>query len=544
MGELLNAYRNMCRERGWIPRKLIERGLSVLEDALNKYQEIVLFFHLPTGYGKSTVTEALVRASLNSYPFFSRIIHVLPMRSIVDDLASRLSKSLPEGIVAAQHMGIAGSPFFAKKCVITTLDTFILNFSKIPASELYKAFAKNIAHFDFARGAIYSSIVVFDEFHLFSGLGTLREEFKSLQSAVGSIVSLASAGVPILILTATLPEPMEEYIKEELKAAGVEFKTISYSEEDLDESVRESLKRRKISFTISSEDAVNIAVKKAREKSVLIILNKVAEAVAIYSELKRRINGVVLIHGKLPERYKKTAINRLLKEKPRIVVSTQVVEAGVDISYDVLISAPCPADRLVQRSGRVARRDSDIYGEVVVSLKLSRGPYDEEVTRRTIEVFSEKFSDKTISKLDFELTSRKLIKQVYSGIVIDGRDMYRVITMLDENVLLDTRDARRAIDVFCGFTDSFGLVAAYPEFRIEKDLAVGLSEREAKYFLRKNRTVVTVDGTLKKLNDVKLRYLISGGCLAVKMIIDNIEGIVVDSSIYREWCGDYIDEIS
>ncbi|RLE58384.1 MAG: CRISPR-associated helicase Cas3' [Thermoprotei archaeon] len=333
-------------------------------------------------------------------------------------------------------------------------------------------------------------------------------------------------------------------MKEELKAAGVEFKTISYSEEDLDESVRESLKRRKISFTISSEDAVNIAVKKAREKSVLIILNKVAEAVAIYSELKRRIDSVVLIHGKLPERYKKTAINRLLKEKPRIVVSTQVVEAGVDISYDVLISAPCPADRLVQRSGRVARRDSDIYGEVVVSLKLSRGPYDEEVTRRTIEVFSEKFSDKTISKLDFELTSRKLIKQVYSGIVIDGRDMYRVITMLDENVLLDTRDARRAIDVFCGFTDSFGLVAAYPEFRIEKDLAVGLSEREAKYFLRKNRTVVTVDGTLKKLNDVKLRYLISGGCLAVKMIIDNIEGIVVDSSIYREWCGDYIDEIS
>ncbi|RLE59460.1 MAG: CRISPR-associated helicase Cas3' [Thermoprotei archaeon] len=543
MGELLNAYRDMCRKRGWIPRKLIERGLSMLEDALDRCEEIVLFLHLPTGYGKSTVTEALVRASLNSYPFFSRVIHILPMRSIVDDLASRLSKSLPEGVVAAQHMGIAGSPFFAKKCVITTLDTFILNFSKIPASELRKALTRNIAHFDFARGAIYSSIVVFDEFHLFSGLGTLREEFKSLQSAVGSIVSLASTGVPVLILTATLPEPMEEYIKEELKAAGVEFKTISYSEEELDESVRESLKRRKISFTVSGEDAVKIVVEKAREKSVLIILNKVAEAVAIYNELKKRTDSVVLIHGKLPERYKKVAINRLLEEKPRIVVSTQVVEAGVDISYDVLISAPCPADRLVQRSGRVARRDSDIHGEVVVSLKLSRGPYDKEVTERTIKVFSEKFNGRTVPKLDFELTSRELIKQVYRGFTIDGRDMYRVITMLDENVLLDTYDVKYAINVFCGFTDSFGLVSAYPEFRVENDLTIGISEREAKHFLRKNRTVVTVDGTLRKLSDTELHHLTSGGCLAVKMILNNIEGIIVDSITYREWCGDYLEEL-
>ena len=40
----------------------------------------------------------------------------------------------------------------------------------------------------------------------------------------------------------------------------------------------------------------------------------------------------------------------------RIVISTQVLEAGVDLDADVLVSEICPWPSLVQRLGRLNRR--------------------------------------------------------------------------------------------------------------------------------------------------------------------------------------------
>ncbi|RLE85739.1 MAG: CRISPR-associated helicase Cas3' [Thermoprotei archaeon] len=522
--ELKEIYVDICNQKGWKLRSLLVRALEVIEDFFSREEPFILMLSLPTGYGKTTLTETLFKYAIKNGYFFSKVIHVLPMRSIVDDLARKLKAEFGEDQVAAQHMGLHESPFLAKPCVVTTLDTFILNFVKIPTVELRKAIARGISHHDFARGMIYSSLVVFDEFHLFSGLGSLREEMKSLEAAVASIVCLSTAGVPVVVATATLPTPMRNYLMEKAEEV-VEVEEIRFGERLEDESFSRERKAKTISLRI--EDKCLEEVLQApnnTDKRILIILNTVSEAVNIYRKIKN--HNVVLLHGKLPERRRKEVIKRILKDNPRIIVATQVVEAGVDISYDILITAPCPVDRLIQRAGRVARHKGDNEGEVIIVLKASKGPYDAEIVDMTVQKVK-LLDNQSLNKLEFDKKMEEFLNQIYSKVYLEPtNEIYEVIMKLDEYVFLAAKDAIKAIEAFCGFTDSFGIVSAFPESKPLIEYAIGLSEREAKNALWKYRKVLT-RGEIQILDEKNVRKLLRGGCLSLKLLRGGFEGIVI-----------------
>jgi len=497
----------------------------MVENLLTREEPFVLILSLPTGYGKTTLTETLLEYALTDGYYFSRVIHVLPMRSIVDDLAKKLKDKFGEDLVAAQHMGLRESPFFAKQGVVTTLDTFILNFVKIPTLEIRKVATRGISHYDFVRGMIYSSLIVFDEFHLFSGLGSLREEMKSLEAAVASIVCLSMTGVPIIIATATLPEPMKSYLVEKASEV-VEVKEIKFGDGMGDEYFLKERKAKNMSLRIENKNLAELLNSYiTADKRILIILNTVDEAVEIYGKIKNDYD-VVLLHRKLPEKNRSEIVKRILKDNPKVIVATQVVEAGVDISYDVLITAPCPIDRLIQRAGRIARHKDDRKGEIIVALGASKGPYNEEIVDATISKI-EVLDNKRLNKLEFDRVMEKFLNGVYSGIEVEPRDkIYEVVKKLDEYIFLQAKDAIRAIKTFCGFTDSFGIITAFPESRISAEYAVGLSEREAKKALRKFKKVAVNDDVVI-LSEEDIRRLLQTGCLSVRFLEKGFDGIVI-----------------
>jgi CRISPR-associated endonuclease/helicase Cas3 len=88
-------------------------------------------------------------------------------------------------------------------------------------------------------------------------------------------------------------------------------------------------------------------------------VNTVDRAVGIYRRLKVKAQDteVFLIHSRFRplEREHWSAFLNRKDSKPRIVVSTQVVEAGVDLSAKVLFTELAPWASLVQRFGRCAR---------------------------------------------------------------------------------------------------------------------------------------------------------------------------------------------
>lgn len=94
----------------------------------------------------------------------------------------------------------------------------------------------------------------------------------------------------------------------------------------------------------------------------LVVCNTVDRAIATHAALKSagRADGLELVHSRFRPNERKAwsqFLNRsaCTSEADRIIVATQVVEAGVDISAGCLITELAPWPSLVQRFGRCAR---------------------------------------------------------------------------------------------------------------------------------------------------------------------------------------------
>ncbi len=94
-------------------------------------------------------------------------------------------------------------------------------------------------------------------------------------------------------------------------------------------------------------------------KRVLVIVNTVRRAQEVFGMLKDKVSAGLLHSGFiLKERRKREEMIQAPTGKPVVWVTTQVVEASLDIDYDVLFTELATLDALVQRMGRIYRAPS------------------------------------------------------------------------------------------------------------------------------------------------------------------------------------------
>lgn len=118
----------------------------------------------------------------------------------------------------------------------------------------------------------------------------------------------------------------------------------------------------------------------------LVVLNTVDRAVGVVDAIENSARAssveVVLLHSRFRPPDRDAALRRALAEKFNgIVVSTQVIEAGVDVSGPLLFTELAPGPSLVQRAGRCNR-----FGEYPAAVVTwfdhvnadTAGPYDAE----------------------------------------------------------------------------------------------------------------------------------------------------------------------
>jgi CRISPR-associated endonuclease/helicase Cas3 len=93
------------------------------------------------------------------------------------------------------------------------------------------------------------------------------------------------------------------------------------------------------------------------DELTLVVLNRVARAQAVYEQLRKLKpeSRLALIHSRFRRGDRRAHEEVLFGEGDRIVVATQAVEAGVDVSARVLITELAPWPSLVQRFGRCNR---------------------------------------------------------------------------------------------------------------------------------------------------------------------------------------------
>jgi CRISPR-associated endonuclease/helicase Cas3 len=330
-----------------------------------------LIIELPTGYGKSTAGIRLYELIKKLGPE-DRIIHVLPLRAIVEDLANRFNGRI-DGTVAYQAgiriLNIRKEPFFDADYTITTMDSFAHNFFKFPITELYNE--KKHYYIPFTR--IYVSSVIFDEAHLFASEEKVGTVFLT------SIELLEKMGNPLIIMSATIPQN----IKQELVKAVNDLvivrlgkkaeNNVSRGREIVVEDDDFVGKVTRIKYTLEFiEYRLDSIVKKAADllqdvglKRVLIILDNINVAMQVYRMLRERGFNIGVIHSMRTRRERLEIIDNLRKYE--VLVGTSAIEAGVDVSFDTLITTPTDALALIQRTGRVCRDiNKECEGKVIL----------------------------------------------------------------------------------------------------------------------------------------------------------------------------------
>lgn len=116
------------------------------------------------------------------------------------------------------------------------------------------------------------------------------------------------------------------------------------------------------------------------KKSFLIVANTINQSLQIYNGIKSALKNkeVIYLSANLIPKDRKSIIkkieNLLEREEKPVVVSTQVIEAGIDLDFDCVIRDIAPVDSIIQCAGRCNRHNQKSQGDVlVVNIKDDNG---------------------------------------------------------------------------------------------------------------------------------------------------------------------------
>lgn len=205
---------------------------------------------------------------------------------------------------------------------------------------VYKALGTEI----FPATLKYSKIVL-DEIQAYSP--------QVIAAIIYGLKQITAMGGKFAIITATFPPVLEHFMKQHglLKGENYKFRDFSESSDWL---------RHKVDIRDGEMDIDEI-VEQGLEKKVLIICNTVSKAQQIYKELEERTEEVYLLHSRYIRRDRNQLEKMIMqfsedKDATGIWVTTQIVEASLDIDFDILYTEMCTADSLLQRMGRCNRK--------------------------------------------------------------------------------------------------------------------------------------------------------------------------------------------
>lgn len=202
--------------------------------------------------------------------------------------------------------------------------------------------------------------VILDEIHCYTKVT------RSIVLKIVEMLKLLSCRVHIG--TATMPTVLTDRIRTLLGADTVY--EVSLTDEQLDQ-----FDRHRIHKLTAYQDAESIIEKAVdNNQKVLIVANRVETAQQRFKKLQDAYPNVpmLLLHSRF-KRGERGKLERQLTGKRTdeagefirefntgpgacIVVSTQVVEVSLDISFDLMITDTAPLDALIQRFGRVNRK--------------------------------------------------------------------------------------------------------------------------------------------------------------------------------------------
>lgn len=317
--------------------------------------------------------------------------------------------------------------------------------------------------------------VILDEIHTYTS---------EVQAIVLKIIEiLKSVGCRIHVGTATMPKVLYNKILDLLGGKDNVY------EVSLPNDVLSTFNRHVIHKVADFESCYELIRQAVNDnKKILIVCNQVQRAQTLYNEIGEVYNDVerMLIHSRF-KRKDRSGLETSLKSdfnistNACIVVSTQVVEVSLDISFDVMITECAPIDALIQRFGRINRKRTDEtigkYKDIYV-IKPSENkndalPYDIDVLQKSFDVLpnDELLEEASLqAKIDTVYPDTKFMNIDYSGaIFVDGKWMITELCHNAKSALLDVLDINSAVCITEEDKDDY---LSQPSTRMELEIPV------------------------------------------------------------------------
>lgn len=315
----------------------------------------------PTGAGK---TEAALLWALSNRKGYERMFYVLPYQVSINAMADRIAKAFPDeegnvrisntNNVAILHSNVDLAYLKdalddelplnqAAAVAVVKKDAARKIYAPIKITTVYQLldifFGKKF--FEVGLLELTNSLIIFDEIHAYDGhtFGLILVLLKYLQKL----------NARVFIMTATLPSALTNLLAE---ASGIkkdqQLQLVESS------SLLKEVRRKIIPCSRLIEDAVG-QIRKAVEsgQKTVVVCNTVSKAIQMWQQFSDL--RPLLVHSRFTLGDRASRETKENIQKYNLVISTQVIEVSLDVSFDSMFTELAPADSLLQRFGRVNR---------------------------------------------------------------------------------------------------------------------------------------------------------------------------------------------
>lgn len=330
---------------------------------LNNFDENYKLFTLtaPTGYGK-TLTALNFALKFNK----PRIIYALPFTSIIDqtyDIIAKIYKNSDISVSKAHHKTTIDEKNLTKEDRYSKIKFLMESFSgEINITTLYQLiFAlfgnKNKDNVKFNQ--LKNSVVIIDEAQAIPY--NFRKDFILLCEIISQRL-----GTIFIFMSATMP-----VIKSE------NFKEIS----NLDYFSKQDRYVIKWLDTDGEDELLEKICETASDKNTLVVVNTIKKAQELFTKLRDKFSCFCL-NGYMYDDHKCATIEavKCAIDKSKVdplaskilLISTQSIEAGVDLDFDIGFREVSPISSIIQTAGRVNRHFGATRGELYVFPEISK----------------------------------------------------------------------------------------------------------------------------------------------------------------------------
>ncbi|MBC2346405.1 CRISPR-associated helicase Cas3' [Listeria welshimeri] len=396
-----------------------EADWNALQKYMLQHQNENIVVIAETGMGK---TEAGLLWLGNNKGFFT-----LPLRTAINAIYERITKNIvttnQAGRVGLFHSETYSQYLLHEGNAEMDIDEYYTRTRQmsLPVTictldQLFD-FVFRYAGFEHKLATLSYSKVIIDEIQMYSP--------DLLAYLILGLSYIDKFGGKFCIMTATLPGIVTDLLLEN----GVDF--VQPEEKFVSSRVRHSMEM--VHTEIESEFIKPFF----NDNRILVICNTISKAKKIYSELKEHFQGeeIHLIHSQFIKKDRSEKEKSIFEDgkkdstKKCIWVATQVVEASLDIDFDLLFTELSDVNGLFQRMGRCYRnRLLDVDTNVYVfdgGAKVCSGVgtfIDKLIFENSKAILNEHVGVLTEEK------KMELVEQVYSTEALGGSKFYKDLT--------------------------------------------------------------------------------------------------------------------